>query len=202
MIGTYVLSYQVYLALPLHARTLAGRGNLGTALVTALYVVSGGVTIVAQMKVTAWCRARWGPAGSLSRGLVVLGAAFAHLLAADALLVALPGVGAVAATAVSVVALLATAALLAIGTAVVLPFEMDTIVARARNRLVATHYGFYNTVCGVGIPARECGDGLGDRSCPRSGGPLCAVAGAAGDRAAVWAGPGPAVSAWPAHRTR
>ncbi|BBF99345.1 hypothetical protein Pdca_05550 [Pseudonocardia autotrophica] len=60
MIGTYVLSYQVYLALPLHARTLAGQGDLGTALVTALYVVSGGVTIAAQMKVTAWCRARWG----------------------------------------------------------------------------------------------------------------------------------------------
>lgn len=159
MIGTYVLSYQVYLALPLHARTLAGQGDLGTALVTALYVVSGGVTIAAQMKVTAWCRARWGPAGSLSRGLVVLGAAFVPLLLADALLVVLPEVGAVAATVVGVAALLATAALLAIGTAVVLPFEMDTIVGLARNRLVATHYGFYNTVCGVGILLGNAGTG-------------------------------------------
>ncbi|GAA1381293.1 hypothetical protein GCM10009613_06980 [Pseudonocardia kongjuensis] len=89
-----------------------------------------------------------GPAGSLSRGLVVLGAAFVPLLLADTLLAE---VGAVAATVVGVAALLATAALLAIGTAVVLPFEMDTIVGLARNRLVATHYGFYNTVCGVGI---------------------------------------------------
>ncbi|MEU9821714.1 MULTISPECIES: MFS transporter [unclassified Pseudonocardia] len=159
MIGTYVLSYQVYLALPLHARTLAGDGELGTALVTALYVVSGGVTIAAQMKVTAWCRARWGPAASLSRGLFVLGAAFVPLLAADAVLVAFPDVAAVAATVVGIAALLATAALLAIGTAVVLPFEMDTIVGLARNRLVATHYGFYNTVCGVGILLGNAGTG-------------------------------------------
>ncbi|MEK6467205.1 MDR family MFS transporter [Pseudonocardia alni] len=159
MIGTYVLSYQVYLALPLHARTLAGDGNLGTALVTALYVVSGGVTIAAQMKVTTWCRARWGPAGSLSRGLVMLGVAFVPLLAADGLLVALPDVNAMIATVLGVTALLSTAALLAIGTAVVLPFEMDTIVGLARNRLVATHYGFYNTVCGVGILLGNAGTG-------------------------------------------
>jgi predicted MFS family arabinose efflux permease len=28
---------------------------------------------------------------------------------------------------------------------------MDTIVTLADNRLVATHYGLYNTVCGIGI---------------------------------------------------
>ncbi|MEU7681506.1 MFS transporter, partial [Streptomyces spectabilis] len=31
------------------------------------------------------------------------------------------------------------------------PFEMDTIVRLSGDRLVATHYGLYNTVCGVGI---------------------------------------------------
>ncbi len=33
----------------------------------------------------------------------------------------------------------------------VFPFELDTIVALSGGRLVATHYGLYNTVCGVGI---------------------------------------------------
>lgn len=159
MIGTYVLAYQVYLALPLHARTLAGEGNRGTALVTALYVVSGGVTIAAQMKVTAWCRVRWGPAGSLSRGLVVLGVAFVPLLITDVLLLLAPDTPAAVGRVLDVAALLATAALLAIGTAVVLPFEMDTIVGLARDRLVATHYGFYNTVCGVGILLGNAGTG-------------------------------------------
>ena len=38
-----------------------------------------------------------------------------------------------------------------LGSAAVFPFEMDTVVALAGGRLVATHYGFYNTVVGVGI---------------------------------------------------
>jgi MFS family permease len=159
MIGTYVLSYQIYLALPLHARTLLGSGDAATALVTGIYVVSGAVTIASQMKVTAWCRARWGPARSLSRGLLVLGAAFVPMLAADSLLLVWPAVGPGPATAIGIVALLLTAALLAVGTAVVLPFEMDTIVALSRDRLVATHYGFYNTVCGVGILLGNVGTG-------------------------------------------
>ena len=33
------------------------------------------------------------------------------------------------------------------------PFEMDTIVALSGGRLVATHYGVYNTICGIGITA-------------------------------------------------
>lgn len=51
----------------------------------------------------------------------------------------------------AVVALLIAAALLAVGAAAVFPFEMDTVVSLSENRLVATHYGFYNTVVGVGI---------------------------------------------------
>ena len=159
MIGTYVLSYQIYLALPLHARTLLGSGDSATALVTGIYVVSGAVTIASQMKVTAWCRMRWGPARSLSRGLLVLGAAFVPMLAADSLLLVWPDIGPGPATVAGIVALLLTAALLAVGTAVVLPFEMDTIVALSRDRLVATHYGFYNTVCGVGILLGNAGTG-------------------------------------------
>jgi predicted MFS family arabinose efflux permease len=44
-----------------------------------------------------------------------------------------------------------SAALLAIGTIAIFPFEMDTIVRLSGNHLVATHYGLYNTVVGVGI---------------------------------------------------
>jgi hypothetical protein len=44
-----------------------------------------------------------------------------------------------------------SAALLALGTIVVFPFEMGTIIMLSDNRLVATYYGLYNTVCGRGI---------------------------------------------------
>src|SRR5262249_21938976 len=64
-----------------------------------------------------------------------------------------------AAPAAGVAALVGTAALLALGTAIVFPFEMDTIVALAGDRLVATHYGLYNTLCGVGIMLGNLGTG-------------------------------------------
>ncbi|MBN9801218.1 MFS transporter [Pseudonocardia sp. UM4_GMWB1] len=155
MIGTYVLSYQIYLALPLYTRSLLGGGDSATMLVTAVYVVSGGVTVATQMRVTAWCRDRWGSAASLSRGLFVLGAAFVPMLVADCL----PALDDGTTVVVGIIALLSTAAMLAVGTAIVLPFEMDTIVGLSGNRLVATHYGFYNTVCGIGILLGNAGTG-------------------------------------------
>ena len=51
------------------------------------------------------------------------------------------------------------AALLAVGTAIVFPFEMDTIVALSGGRLMGTHYGFYNTIVGVGILLGNLGTG-------------------------------------------
>ena len=48
-------------------------------------------------------------------------------------------------------ALLVATAVLAVGSAAVFPFEMDTVVSLANNRLIGTHYGFYNTIVGVGI---------------------------------------------------
>lgn len=43
-----------------------------------------------------------------------------------------------------------SAGLLAIGSAAVFPFEMDIVVSLG-GRLVATHYGLYNTIIGAGI---------------------------------------------------
>ena len=48
---------------------------------------------------------------------------------------------------------------MAVGSAAVFPFEMDTVVSLAGNRLVATHYGFYNTIVGVGILAGNLATG-------------------------------------------
>ncbi len=56
-------------------------------------------------------------------------------------------------------ALLIAAAVLAVGSAAVFPFEMDTVVSLSGNRLVGTHYGFYNTIVGVGILAGNLATG-------------------------------------------
>ncbi|WP_306325854.1 MFS transporter [Streptomyces venezuelae] len=135
MTGSYVLSFQVYLALPLAA------GGTGTT--TALFVVSALVALAGQLRITAWCGRRLSRERCLVLGLALLGGAF--------LVPAALGRGPAG--------LLLCAAVLAVGNAVLYPYEMDTVVALSRGRWVATHYGLYNTVCGVGITLGNLGTG-------------------------------------------
>ncbi|MFE4174105.1 MFS transporter [Streptomyces sp. NPDC056909] len=147
MTGSYVLSFQVYLALPLEATRLVGEGAYGIAATSALFVVSGLVALAGQMRITAWCRRTWTPHRCLVAGLTLMAVAFLPP-AFTASAVPVPGGwGAV----LVMVPLVACAGLLAAATAVLYPFEMDTIVALSGGRWVATHYGLYNTVCGIGI---------------------------------------------------
>lgn len=149
MIGSYVLSFQVYLALPLHARDLVpGNDSVVTAMI---FVVSGLVAIVGQMRITRWLSRRWGSGRSLTIGMLILAAAFLPLIA-------LPN-DARAGTVAAVAALLLATGVLAVGSAAVFPFEMDTVVSLAKGRLVGTHYGFYNTIVGVGILAGNLATG-------------------------------------------
>nr|WP_165647744.1 MFS transporter [Mycobacteroides abscessus] len=145
MIGSYVLTFQVYLALPLQAALLTDDKKSETALVTSIFVVSGLVAIAGQVRLTGWLSARFGPSRSLVLGMLVIGTAFVPL----ALLPTAASAGQLAAIA----ALLFSAALLAVGTIATFPFEMDTVVRLADNRLVATQYGLYNTIVGIGILA-------------------------------------------------
>lgn len=148
MIGSYVLTFQVYLALPLEVRRVGGDGEFATVAVALLFAVSGLTTILGQTRVTAWCKERMAPGQALVWGLLSMGAAFVPLLAATASPQPGEGVGRwlLAAAPPTLAALL-----LALGTMIAYPFEMDTIVRLSGDRLVATHYGLYNTICGVGI---------------------------------------------------
>ncbi len=143
MIGSYVLSFQVYLALPLQARFLAGSGPASTMLVTSIFAISGIIAIVGQLRITAWLSARWDTGRNLVIGMALLASAFVPPM----LVPAAESLGPVPA----IIALLVSATLLALGTAMVFPFEMDTVVRLSGDRLVATHYGLYNTIVGVGI---------------------------------------------------
>ncbi|MEV7424461.1 MFS transporter [Streptomyces sp. NPDC091212] len=142
MIGSYVLAFQVYLALPLAVgATLGAAGSVATS---GLFVLSAAVAVLGQLRLTGWAGRRWTGPQALVYGLMIMGAAFAPL----ALLTATTDR---AATVAVLTALAVAVVLLAVGGAVVYPFEMDTIVTLSGNRLVATHYGFYNTLSGLGI---------------------------------------------------
>ncbi|WP_427919106.1 MDR family MFS transporter [Streptomyces sp. cg40] len=137
MTGSYVLAFQVYLALPLRARELFGER---TGLVTgAVFAVSALAALSGQLKLTAWAKRTLSGPRAIVCGLVVMGAAFLPLLPGE------PGV------VTGVLALAVCAALLAWGGALLYPFEMDTVVRLSGDRLVATYYGAYNTASGIAI---------------------------------------------------
>jgi len=145
MIGFYVLTFQVYLALPLQAQALTGVNVSDTVLVMGIFVISGLVSILGQVRLTRWLAERFGSSRSLVLGLLVTAAAFLPLTLAPTSSTFGPFV--------AILALMTTATLLALGTIATFPFEMDSVVMLARDRLVATHYGLYNTIVGVGILA-------------------------------------------------
>ncbi|MEU9885901.1 MFS transporter [Sphaerisporangium sp. NPDC051011] len=137
MAGSYVLSFQIYLLLPL---TAGGSGAAGL-----LFVLSAAVAIAGQMRITDWARRRWHNSAAITRGLLLMGAAFLP-----------PGLCVTVwphSTAARLAAVLACTIVLTLGTTLSYPFEMDTILALSHGRMVATHYGLYNTVAGVGIAA-------------------------------------------------
>ena len=167
MIGCYVLSFQIYLAVPLQASVLTPQSQ--DLLVAGLFVVSGLVAVFGQLRITRWFAARWGSGRSLIIGVTILAAAFLPLfIVPDAQRFSLiPAIG----------ALVLSVAVLAVGSAAVFPFEMDTVVSLSGGRLVATHYGFYNTHRGGGNPRRQSRHRFGLRGGRDAGAPELVWAG-------------------------
>ncbi len=135
MAGSYVLSFQMYLALPL------ALGSSGA--VSLLFVVSAVVAIAGQMRITDWARRRWTAPQAITRGLTLMAAAFLPM--------ALHAAAWPHSATLRLGAVLACTVMLTVATTLTYPFEMDTVVALSGGRLVATHYGLYNTIAGVGI---------------------------------------------------
>jgi len=141
MAGCYVVSFQIYLALPVQASVLAPHN--APVLVAGMFAVSGLVAIAGQLRITRWFAARWGSGRSLVVGAMILAASFVPLAAVPS--------GERFGTVAAVTALLLSAGLLAIASAALFPFEMRNVVSLSGGRLVGTHYGFYSTIVGVGI---------------------------------------------------
>ncbi|GAA4232283.1 MFS family permease [Streptosporangium album] len=150
MTGAYVLPFQVYLALSLAMQhALAEEQDIGMG---QMFALSALVVIAGQNRVTAWARGRWSPGRSLAWGLLVMGLAFVPLVVVASPAPAGFG-GEELAETIGILPILLAAVLLALGTTLVCPFEMEVIVALARGRLVGTHYGLYATFSGVAITA-------------------------------------------------
>ena len=154
MIGSYVLNFQVYLGLPIEVRRATG-GEMGVAI---MFAVSGLLTILGQVRVTAWVKARWAPLRAITYGLLLLASAFVPLALASTVANAPPagqtgGVHPWWLYAARLSPVIAGALLLSLATMIIYPFEMATIVSLAGSRAVGTYYGLYNALSGIGIAA-------------------------------------------------
>lgn len=149
MTGRYLLTFQIYLALPIQASALAPHQQ--SLLVAAMFAVSGLLSVVGQQHITRWLASRWGAQRSLFVGAVVMAASFVPL----ALVPTAHELG----TAAAVAALLMSTLLLSIASTVMFPFEMRAVVVLSGERLVATHYGFYSTIIGLGVLVGNLGIG-------------------------------------------
>src|SRR5690606_9243660 len=67
---------QLYLGLPLEVQRVTGSDQL----VSLLFIVSSLITILGQVPIIAYCRARLGPFQTISLGLLLMAAAFLPLL--------------------------------------------------------------------------------------------------------------------------
>jgi dipeptide/tripeptide permease len=137
MFASYSLSFQIYLGLPLEVKRITG----GQAGVVMIYAISAVLALAGQVRLTNWCRSRWSPGQAIAGGLALMSMAFLPLaLEPDGG----PGL-------LRLAPVLVSAALLAIGTMMVFPFEMAMITSLAGDRLIGTYYGLYNLLSGVGI---------------------------------------------------
>jgi MFS family permease len=147
MLAYSVLVSQMYLALPLEVRRVSG----SDAGIGALFVMSSIMTLMGQIHVTEWCRRHYRPPEAIALGLALMGLAFLAPLAAALSPSSGAYGGAGAGTALTRLApTMIAMALLSVGMMVVSPFSMAMVPRFARDRLIATYYGFYSMAGGLG----------------------------------------------------
>jgi MFS family permease len=148
MAGSYLLSFQIYLLLPLMLqRHMGGQAGGAVGGVSLVFTVSAITAVAGQLRITDAARRRWDGPGAMTRGVLLMAGSFLPLA----------GYGLAGPSTAGPLVLLAAVVtctlLLTIGTALSYPFEMNTVVGLSGERLVATYYGLYHTIAGIGIAA-------------------------------------------------
>ena len=145
MLAYSVLLSQMYLTLPLEARRATGSDMA----VGSLFVLSSILAIVGQVRVTAWCEARYRPPEAVALGLALMTVGFAAPLV-SALAGYVEPAGRPAPTLASLGPTLVAMTFLTLGAMVASPFAMAMVPRFGRDRLIATYFGFYAMAGGIG----------------------------------------------------
>lgn len=148
MVGYFMLYNQMYLGLPLEVQRLTGSdANVGL-----LFTVSAVLSITAQVRITAYCKARWGATRSIMLGLGLMGFAFLPLLVLTPWLPTLSPAEASPwlQAAIHLSPILLSTVLLTMGSLIAQPFAMEMIPLLGGERMIGTYFGLYYLASGVG----------------------------------------------------
>jgi dipeptide/tripeptide permease len=157
MVGYFTLYNQVYLAFPLEIRRVSGSETA----VGVLFAASAMAGALVQVPVAAWAGTRWQASQAITRGLALMGVAFAPLVLAAPWLPLSAGPD--AAWHIMVINLLPVTlsyAALFVGELLVQPFTMDTVARLGQERLTGTYLGMYYLVQGIGATLGSVAVGL------------------------------------------
>lgn len=153
--GYFALYNQLYLVLPVEAQRVSGVAGA----VSAVFVVSTVVGILGQVRITAWCRARWSAGRSMAIGLVVMGAGFVPLGAAAPFLATAPPGQWTASGVLAAVPVLLGTVVFTVGMAITNPFSMALLPVVGSEALAGTYYGFYYLVSAAVVAITNTGIG-------------------------------------------
>lgn len=159
LLGVFFLYNQVYLGLPLEIRRIT-RSDGGVGLLFTMLAVVG---IFGQVPVTHWAETRLRPPAAIGLGALLMSVAFVPLLLAAEVTPLSPdslapwlaplGLGGAAGwltLGISLLPLALCCVLLSLGQMLAAPFVAGLIPSLAGGRLLATYFGMYALVQGVG----------------------------------------------------
>jgi len=151
MVAYLTLYNQLYLSLPLEVRRLTGNDS-ATGI---LFTMSALLSILAQVHIMAYVKARWRPLQAITLGLVLMGAAFIPMLAAGPFLPLdashTETVYTFLIQALNLSPAILSVVLLSLGAMTLQPFVLSLIPVLGSNQLLGTYFGFYYLVQGVGV---------------------------------------------------
>ncbi|MBE9376468.1 MFS transporter [Saccharopolyspora sp. HNM0983] len=134
---------QLYLTLPLEAERVSGLSGA----IAVVFIVSTGIGVFGQVRITGWCRRRFSAGRSVVIGLACMGLSFVPVMLFGPLLDTRtePG-GQWLTIAVACLPIVLTTALFTVGQAITNPFAMELLPVVGSERLAGTYYGFYYLV--------------------------------------------------------
>jgi MFS family permease len=156
MLAYFTLFNQIYVGLAIEVRRATGSDSTIGILLTTTSLL----TIFAQLPVTTFLRRIWRPSKAIALGMTIMAISFAPILIVRVLGLNTGDPDGLWDVVVRLAPVWLSAVLLAAGILIVNPFAMEIIPTLSGDRIVATYFGFYWMLNGLGATVGNTFTGL------------------------------------------